>query len=112
MYVLFWKITGNLIRGHGSVLIYNGLGSGSEHNDYQSSSKIASKAVLNVTYHFASLFQLRFKRPMPFMMTEEAITFTSYDKQIRLANNVQEIMECTDENNKSAKHNVNMESHD
>lgn len=49
---------------------------------------------------------------MPFMMTEEAITFTCHDKQIRLANNVQEIMECTDENNKSAKHNVNMESHD
>lgn len=46
------------------------------------------------------------------MMTGEAITFTSSDKQIRLANNVQEIMVCTDENNKSAKHNVNMESHD
>lgn len=46
------------------------------------------------------------------MMTGEAITFTSSDKQIHLANNVQEIMVCTDENNKSAKHNVNMESHD
>lgn len=35
--------------------------------------------------------------------------FTSANKQIRLANNVQEIMVCTDETNKFAKHNVNME---
>lgn len=100
-----------MFRGDGRCS-YNRLESESQHNGYHSSSKIASSAVLNVTYHFATLFQLRFKRRTPFMMTGEAITFTSSDKQKRLANNVQEIMVCTDENNKSAKHNVNMESHD